>query len=195
LTLGHLFIQSVEQNDVKALLWYCKGADLGNAACACAAGDLYRRGSLPALPLTATTSAETVVPDLSKAIQYFEKGAAAGHALSMVYLATMLSRGQGVTKVCFVQCFHFLEFQSVMVVRIPQDEVRARELFRSGALQGDSLCMLGLARLLEDKSNELAQSSVQDSISNKNEALLWYQRASEAGCLAATEKLQELEQQ
>ena len=76
---------------------------MGNAACACAAGDLYRRGSLPALPLSATTSNDSVVPDLHKAIEYFEKGAAAGHALSMVYLATMLSRGQGVTKVHFAK--------------------------------------------------------------------------------------------
>ena len=85
---------------MKALLWYGKGADLGNSACACAAGDLLRRGSQPALPITIPLENNVVVSDPLRAVEFFEKGAAAGHLLSTAYLATMLSRGQGIPKVC-----------------------------------------------------------------------------------------------
>lgn len=165
----------VEKDDQKALEWYRKAADLGDAEAIYCVGSYYHWH----------------VYDYEEALEWYKKAAALGHAEAMLKIGQLYSDGDGVEQ-NFEESARWRReyFKTSVKAGDYTTEVNiigceGTELFewcRSAAAKNNTAAMMHLGDYYEYESDD--EEDDEDAYLKKadyKEALKWYQKAAESG--------------
>jgi len=182
-TLARIYDNGIitPKDQVKAVEWYRKGADLGNANAMVNLGVMYGDGT-------------GVAKDQVKAVEWYLKGADLGNANAMFYLGLMYANGTGVAKdeAKAVEWFRKaaeLGNTNAMVnigvmyeygKGVAKDEAKAVEWYRKGADLGNANAMKNLGVMYENGTGVAKDQA---------KAVEWYRKGAELGNAQAMNNL------
>ena len=164
----------VATDEFKAMEWYRKAAEQGNANGQYDLGLMYKNGK------------KGVAKDEVKAVEWLRKAAEQGHAYGQVHLGLMYAKGTGIVKdeVKAVEWFRKAAEQGHANgqsnlghmyqngIGIAKDEVKAVEWYRKAAEQGHALGQSWLGYMYDSGKGVEA---------NQQEARKWYEKAAAQG--------------
>jgi hypothetical protein len=168
----------------KAMDWYDKAADQGDADSETIVGDMYENG-------------EGVAKDYAKAMDWYKKAADQGDALAQVAVGAMYYKGEGMPQ-DYAQTMQWFkkaadqgdaEGQDLVAALymdgagVPQDYAKAMEWAKKAADQGDAKAQTDIGDMYEKGEGVAVDPS---------QAMQWYKKAADQGNADAQAKIAQI---